>query len=206
MRLCNCSQSLSWSWLSGQPPRHGLRKGVLCVVCVRDQTHQAGLLPARHTLSFRLLPAGFAVGSVKLYRLKTPGFSSALCTQQESSVSQNKFTKFLSDIFTWLEFNKLGQFLRMNLVIICATVLFYPYPAFGRIFILKYGHKPLFGAFKCNVSSDFWRYQVICIEVTHTVSCRNFLTEEDSEQSHVTRCQQVPKRTCDLLRLRAFEV
>lgn len=43
-------------------------------VCERDQTHQAGLLPARHTLPFRLLPAGFAVGSVKIYRLKTLGF------------------------------------------------------------------------------------------------------------------------------------
>lgn len=169
-------------------------------MCVRDQTHQAGLLPARHTLSFRLLPAGFAVGSVNLYRLKTPGFSLALCTQQESSISQKKFTKFLFDIFTWLKCNKLGQFLRMKIVII------YPYSTFGRIFILKYGHKPLFGAFKCNVSSDVWRYQVICIEVTHDVSCRNFLNEEDSEQSHVTRCQQVPKRTCDLLLLRALDV
>ena len=36
-------------------------RGALFGVCKRSNTLGLGLLPARHTLSFRLLPAGFAV-------------------------------------------------------------------------------------------------------------------------------------------------
>lgn len=35
---------------------------------------------------------------------------------------------------------------------------------------------------------------MICIEVKHNVSCRDLLNYEAAEQSHVSRCQQVPER------------
>ena len=42
--------------------RRGLGKGLPCLVCVKKIKHaRAGLVPGRHTLSFRLSPAGLAV-------------------------------------------------------------------------------------------------------------------------------------------------
>lgn len=123
MRWCYCSQHPCRSWLSGQWHRSGLRKG-RALVCVKDQTLQSWDFSQQDTHFFPgYCQLVLLCGSVKLYRLKTSGFSPAMCTQKESSVSWSKFTKFLSDTLSWPECDKLGRFLRMNLVSSCATFL-----------------------------------------------------------------------------------
>ena len=197
MRLCYCFQSLCWASCQDSDTDVDWGRGELCRVCVKDQTGQ-GPDSSKEDTQFLsgccqlvLLCSG-----VKLYRLKTSGFSPAVCTQKESSVSRSIFTKFLSGTFSWPWYDKLGQFLRMNRVSSCATFLFDPSPAFGRIWVLKFGAMPLLGAFKCNVRSVAISEStnVICIEVKHNVSCRGVLNYEAAKQSHVTRRQQVSGR------------
>lgn len=159
MRLCYCSQSLCWAGCQDSDTGVDWGRRELCSVCVKDQTGPDSSKKDTQFLSgccqLVLLCSG------KLYGLKTSGFSPAVCTQKESSVSRSKFTRFLSDTFSWPWYDKLGPFLRMNRVSSCATFPFHPSPAFGRIWVLKFGAVPLLGAFKCNcqVSSHVWKYQ-----------------------------------------------
>ena len=137
------------SRLPGQRHRHGLGRGELCLVCVKDQTRWGWDSSQQDT---RFLSGCCQLvllcGGVKLCRLETSGFSPAVCTQKESCTGQSKFTEFLSDTFSWPWYDKLGRFLRMNPVSSCATVLSFP----------CLWKNPDFNIFKCSTSSHVWKY------------------------------------------------
>lgn len=135
------ARTATQAWTSG--------RGELCLVCVKDQTHWGWDSSQQDT---RFLSGCCQLvllcGGVKLCRLKTSGFSPAVCTQKESCTGQSKFTEFLSDTFSWPWYDKLGRFLRMNPVSSCATVLSFPWL-----------WKNLdFNIFKCSTSSHVWKY------------------------------------------------
>lgn len=63
MRLCrHCRKVFARAgWQDSDIDRDSERERALFGVCEGSNTPGLGLLPARHALSFRLLPAGFAV-------------------------------------------------------------------------------------------------------------------------------------------------
>lgn len=63
MRL-GYSQSLGWSWLSGQPPRHGHGKGEFCSVRVEDQTHHCWTAPSKTRTFFQAVASWFCCAVV----------------------------------------------------------------------------------------------------------------------------------------------
>lgn len=149
MRWCYCFQSPCWA--SCQDSDIGMdfgKRGALFDACKRSNMPGLGLLQQDTRFLSGCCQLVLLCGGVKLCRLKTSGFSPAVCTQKESCTGQSKFTEFLSDTFSWPWYDKLGQFLRMNPVSSCVTFLSFPCL-----------WKNLdFNIFKCNTSSHVWKY------------------------------------------------
>lgn len=132
MRSCCCFQSPRESRLSGPQHRGGLRKGELCVVCVKDQTLRGWDFSQRDTLFLSgCCRLGLLCGSVRLYRLKTSGFSSE--GEQCSLNSPNSYLTRLVDpnVISWGDF--------WGRVLFPTVQPLSPYPALGGILVLKFG-------------------------------------------------------------------
>lgn len=159
-----CEKKVRWCHVLVELASPGSDTGVdfskrraLFGVCKRSNTPGLGLLPARHTLSFRLLPAGFAVPWCWALQIENIWlFTSRGLRRRAVSAEVNSPNSYLTrlvdpDMISWGNF--WGRILFPN------VQLLYPSPAFGRSWVLKSGAMPAFRAFRCRVSSCDWKCQ-----------------------------------------------
>lgn len=107
--------------------RRGLQQEESAVWCVQKIKHaRAGTPPSKTHAFFQAVASWVCHAMVLSFAdWKHLAFYQPW-TPKESGVSRSKFTKFLSDTFSWPWHDKLGQFLRTNLVSKCATSLSFP--------------------------------------------------------------------------------